>query len=50
MKPVANDCVTKLVNDPISFAMVMDEDRIEDVIVKFVSVLIKRKRHRGGKN
>ena len=50
MKPVANDCVMKLINDPISFAMVMDEDRIEDVIVKFVSVLIKRKRHRGGQN
>ena len=48
MKPLANDCVTKLVNDPIGFAMVMDDDRIEDVIVKFVSVLNRRKGPRGG--
>jgi len=48
MKPVANDCVTKLINDPISFAMVMDDDRVEDVIVTFVSVLNKRKGHGGG--
>ena len=43
-----SDDVTKLINDPISFAMVMDDDRIEDVIVKFVSVLNRRKRNRGG--
>jgi hypothetical protein len=48
MKPVSNDCVTKLINDPISFAMVMEDDRIEDVIVKFVSVLNKRRRRGGG--
>jgi hypothetical protein len=48
MKPVANDCVTKLINDPLSFAMVMDDDRIEDVIVKFVSVLNRRKGRGGG--
>ena len=48
MKPIANDCVTKLINDPISFAMVMDDDRVEDVIVTFVSVLNKRKGHGGG--
>jgi len=48
MKPVANDCVTKLINDPISLAMVMDDDRVEDVIVTFVSVLNKRKGHGGG--
>ncbi|MBP1738740.1 MAG: hypothetical protein H6Q48_1033 [Deltaproteobacteria bacterium] len=47
MKPEANDGVRKLINDPISSAMVMDDDRIEDVIVKFVSVLNKRK-GRGG--
>ena len=48
MKPIANDCVTKLINDPISFAMVMDDDRVEDVIVTFVSVLNKRKGRGGG--
>ena len=48
MNHISDDCVTKLINDPISFAMVMDDDRIEDVIVKFVSVLNKRRRHRGG--
>jgi len=48
MKLVSTDCVTKLINDPISFAMVMDDDRVEDVIVKFVSVLNKRKGHGGG--
>ena len=48
MNHISDDCVTKLINDPISFAMVMDDDRIEDVIVKFVSVLNKRRRRGGG--
>ena len=50
MKPEANDCVRKLINAPISFAMVMDDDRIEDVIVKFVTVLNKLKGRGGGQN
>ena len=47
------ECVTrkdtqKLAKDAISFAMMMDNHQLEDVIVAFVSVLNKRKPDRGG--
>ena len=47
------ECITrkdtqKLAKDPISFAMMMDENELEHVIVAFVSVLNKRKPDRGG--
>ena len=47
------ECITgkdtqKLAKDPISFAMMMDNHQLEDVIVAFVSVLNKRKPDRGG--
>ena len=45
-----NDCITYLKNDPISFAMMMDDEEIEEIIVAFVSVLQKRKRIGGGQN
>jgi hypothetical protein len=41
-------CVTKLIDDPIGFAMIMDDEQLEHVIVTFVSVLNKRKTDRGG--
>lgn len=40
----------KLEKDPIGFAMMMEYDQIEEVIVAFVSVLNKRKPNRGDKD
>jgi hypothetical protein len=40
--------VKKLIQDPLSFAMMMDDEQLEHVIVAFVSVLNKRKIDRGG--
>jgi hypothetical protein len=40
--------VKKLIEDPLSFAMMMDDEQLEHVIVTFVSVLNKRKTDRGG--
>jgi len=40
--------VKKLVEDPLSFAMMMDDEQLEHVIVTFVAVLNKRKTDRGG--
>ena len=38
----------KLTEDPLSFAMMMDDEQLEHVIVTFVSVLNKRNTDRGG--
>ena len=38
----------KFTDDPLSFAMMMDDEQLEHVIVTFVSVLNKRKTDRGG--
>ena len=38
----------KLTEDPLSFAMMMDDEQLEHVIVTFVSVLNKKKTDRGG--
>ena len=35
--------IQRLTDDPLSFAMMMDDHQIEQVIVAFVSVLNKRK-------
>ncbi len=40
--------VKKLSEDPLSFAMMMDDEQLEHIIVTFVSVLNKRKTDRGG--
>ena len=40
--------VKKFVEDPLSIAMMMDDEQLEQVIVTFVSVLNKRKKDRGG--
>ena len=40
--------VKKLIEDPLSYAMMMDDEQLEHVIVTFVSVLNKRKTNRGG--
>jgi hypothetical protein len=44
MQPVSRKEIQKLVDDPISFAMLMSCREIEHVIVEFVSVLNKKKR------
>ena len=48
MNNITRKCVTKLIEDPISFAMMMEKEDLEHVIVNFVSVLNKRKIDRGG--
>lgn len=50
MQPITGKDVLKLEKDPVGFAMMMEYDRIEEVIVAFVSVLNKRKPNRGDKN
>ena len=50
MKPVTRKDVQGLANDPLSFAIMMDDCQLERVIVTFVSVLNKIKSDRGGKN
>ena len=50
MKTKTQKSIERLSKDPVSFAMLMDEDQIEHVIVMFVSVLIQRKLGRGGEN
>jgi len=48
MKYVTIKDAKKLSNDPVSFAMMMDDSQVEHVIVTFVSVLNKRIKDRGG--
>ena len=48
MNCVNRNKVKKLIEDPLSFAMMMDDEQLEHVIVTFVSVLNKRKTDRGG--
>jgi hypothetical protein len=50
MKNQTQESIENLSKDPISFAMLMEDDQIEHVIVMFVSVLIQRKFGRGGEN
>jgi len=40
--------IRKLTRDPLGFAMMMQNQELEDVIVAFVSVLNKRKLNGGG--
>jgi hypothetical protein len=48
MESVTRKDVQKLTEDPISFAMMMNDGQLEVVIVTFVSVLNQRKPDRGG--
>ena len=47
MKYINKKDVEKLANDPIGFAIMMDDSQLEDVITTFVSVLNKRKNNNG---
>ena len=46
MVNVTREDVCKLQKDPLSFAILMEDEQIEQVIVVFVSVLNKRKNKR----
>jgi hypothetical protein len=48
MQCVNRNDAKKLAEDPISFAMMMDNSQLEYVIATLVSVLNKRKPDRGG--
>ena len=50
MKTVTQDDIGKLQRDPLSFAVLMEDRHIEEVIVTFVSVLNKRIQKRGDQN
>jgi hypothetical protein len=50
MNNVTQDDIGKLQKDPLSFAILMEDRHVEQVIVTFVSVLIKRSENRGGQN
>ena len=48
MITVTRKDVRKLAGEPLSFAMMMNDHELENVIVTFVSVLNRRKLDRGG--
>ena len=48
MQFVNRNDAKRLVQDPISFALMLDDSQLEHVIATFVSVLNKRKPDRGG--
>ncbi len=48
MEYIKRKDIEKLNKDPLIFAMMMDDDQLEHVIVTFVSVINKRKSDRGG--
>ena len=48
MKPITRKDVQRLENDPIGFAMMMNDHQLENAIVAFVSVLNNRITDRGG--
>ena len=50
MENTSQKDIKGLIEDPLSFAIMMDNHQIEHVIVAFVSVLLERNTHRGGKN
>ena len=50
MNTITQDDIGKLQKDPLSFAVLMDEQQIEHVIVTFVAVLIRRNENGGGQN
>ena len=50
MQPVTINDVERLIDDPISFAVLMSDCEILDVIATFVTILNRRKPFRGGQN
>jgi hypothetical protein len=50
MPSITKEDIRKLQNDPLSFAILMEDRHIEHIIVTFVSVLNKKKPKRGDQN
>ena len=50
MPNVTKEDIRKLKEDPLSFAVLMEDRHLENVIVTFVSVLNKRNKKRGDQN
>jgi hypothetical protein len=50
MKSVTREDIRKLKKAPLDFAILMEDQQIENVIVTFVSVLNERKHKRGDQN
>ncbi len=50
MQPIERVEIRRLIEDPMSYAMMLDEEELEHVIAVFVSVLNQRTKDRGGQN
>ena len=50
MPNVTKTDIKRLLEEPMSFALMMDNHQLEHVIVTFVSVLNRRKLDRGGED
>jgi len=50
MPTITKEDIRKLRKDPLSFAVLMEDRHLENVIVTFVSVLNKRNKKRGDQN
>ena len=50
MNIITQDDIGKLLRDPLSYAVLMEDQQIEHVIVTFVSVLLRRSENGGGQN
>lgn len=44
MNQISNKDVSKLINEPLSYALMMDNEQIEELIATLVAVLNKRTR------
>jgi hypothetical protein len=47
MQPIERVCIRRLIEDPTSYAMMLDQEELEQVIAVFVSVLNQRTKNRG---
>ena len=50
MNTITQDDIGKLLKDPLSYAVLMEDQQIEHVIVTFVAVLLRRNEKGGGQN
>jgi hypothetical protein len=50
MNTITQDDIGKLFRNPLSYAVLMEDQQIEHVIVTFVAVLLRRNENGGGQN
>ena len=50
MNAMTQDDIAKLLKDPLGYALLMEDQQIEHVIVTFVAVLLRRNENGGGQN